>query len=651
MGKASKSQKKFQKNHLKRTVDQRKAERTYKQKFLSKQKKGKQPEYLNNEELSKNEHNENEVFENGAVESFFNSNPDNLPIHKPKKSKSKSAGAEPKNALENLSEADPELLNYLKGDGEISDIDEKPKKADEQNGAVGEEDEEEDYEEEDLSEISVTTIRNWKKSLETQQSAKNIRKVCTTFKNALKTSNVMDNEAYKALLDLSLKTLPDALQHSIPISSAKNGTKYVSVDNKKFKAITSPLKSYATGLSLLLARNQDTEMALKTTKTLIPYFISFKKQIKALLEAVGQLGTSENVEISAKAFEFLKTTGEEQPSLLDTVLQTSYNGLLKNSLQTDSHTLPALTRQKDMTSILFEINPKQSFELGFQYIRQLALHLRSSIVNKSPEAYKTIYNWQFVHSLDYWMKAVGAQCDKTVEAMEGRPSPLRDLIYPLVQVVLGTVRLIPSPQYFPLRFFLLRGLISLALKSDVYIPLLPLLTEVLGSSTITKSPRIDDDLAPFDFQSSIRASKAYLGTRVYQNGVCDEFTELVGEFFFQHSKSIAFPELAVPVILTLKRFIQRSNNGRFKAQLQRLVERLEENTKFVQQKRNNINLSPTNKAEVSVFLKDLPLTKTPLGSYLAIQRQVKADKAKQQILKAENESRTEETSDEEMSDA
>lgn len=624
MGKASKSTKKFQKNHLKRTVDQRKTEQSYKSKFLNlKKKKGNQDGYTTNDDLTKTR-SENEVFENGSAENFFNANTDNLAIGELKKSKSKNAPAQP--SLDDSAESDPELLEYLKGDqdGQVQDTPMLLSTEKEQ----GESDEEDAYEEEDLRDISVEVIANWKKSLESQQSAKTIQKISTTFKDATKSTELMDEKAFSNLLDLVLKTMPAALQHSVPISLAKNGTRYVDTNNKKFKGIAPSLKNYATGLSRLLGQKQNAALALQVSGTLIPYFLSFKKQTKTLIDTITRLAFSDDLEVSATAFDVLENIAEGQSTLLDTVLQAFYNQFMKSSLESSPTALSLLTLQKERAAVLFKINPQHSFDTGFQLIRRLALHLRSIITNKDPQAYKTIYNWQFVQSLDFWMKIIGSQCDKTVESMEGRPSVLRELIYPLVQVILGTIRLIPSPQYFPLRFFLLRGLISLALSTGVYIPVLPILTEVLSSSVITKTPKYFESLPPLDFSCSIRASKVYLGTKVYQDCVGDEFVELAGEVFYQHCKSIAFPELAVPAVIKFKNFIKRNGNGKFTTQLQKLVERLEANSKFIQQKRNNVNISPTNKAEVAVFLKDLPLKKTPLGSYVEIQRQTKAQRSK-----------------------
>ncbi len=56
---------------------------------------------------------------------------------------------------------------------------------------------------------------------------------------------------------------------------------------------------------------------------------------------------------------------------------------------------------------------------------------------------------------------------------------LRPLVYPLTQVLLGAVRLVPTPRYFPLRLRCIRALLGLGRAVGQFIPLSPLLLEML----------------------------------------------------------------------------------------------------------------------------------------------------------------------------
>ena len=54
-----------------------------------------------------------------------------------------------------------------------------------------------------------------------------------------------------------------------------------------------------------------------------------------------------------------------------------------------------------------------------------------------------MYNWQYVHCVDFWAIVLARACDRQAEAERGSESELRPLIYPLVQVTLGAIKYAP----------------------------------------------------------------------------------------------------------------------------------------------------------------------------------------------------------------
>jgi len=51
-----------------------------------------------------------------------------------------------------------------------------------------------------------------------------------------------------------------------------------------------------------------------------------------------------------------------------------------------------------------------------------------------------VYNWQFVHSIDFWCLILAKACSKEAELQAGKVSEMKLLIYPLVQVALGAIK-------------------------------------------------------------------------------------------------------------------------------------------------------------------------------------------------------------------
>lgn len=58
---------------------------------------------------------------------------------------------------------------------------------------------------------------------------------------------------------------------------------------------------------------------------------------------------------------------------------------------------------------------------------------------------------------------------------------MASLIYPLVQVTLGTVGLIPTPRYFPFHAHCTEALMGLAEATKTFIPVVPLILKPLTS--------------------------------------------------------------------------------------------------------------------------------------------------------------------------
>jgi nucleolar complex protein 2 len=138
------------------------------------------------------------------------------------------------------------------------------------------------------------------------------------------------------------------------------------------------------------------------------------------------------------------------------VLQGTYLTLVRSSKSTSAHTLPSINLMKNSASEVFSLDPGAAYQHAFGYIRQLAIHLRNSmkvktkvwrvfliryLYSRTPqEAYKQVYNWQYVHCIDFWSLVLARACDAATEAETGKESELKPLIYPLVQVSLGAIK-------------------------------------------------------------------------------------------------------------------------------------------------------------------------------------------------------------------
>lgn len=206
----------------------------------------------------------------------------------------------------------------------------------------------------------------------------------------------------------------------------------------------------------------------------------------------------------------------------------------------------------------------------------------------------------------------------------------------------------PTSRYFPLRFQLATSLLRIVQRTGIYVPLAPILLEIFDSSEFSGKAK-GSSLKPFDWSYYIRAPAAYPKTRVYVDGLAEETIYLLLEFFASQSTSIAFPELSIPVTVTLRRHIKKTRNPKFANALKAFVERLESNAKWIEDKRSNVEFSPQDREQVEAFLagKGDENAATPLRSYLKLQRKVR-DQRREMLEKSLAGDDASEGEDEEM---
>ncbi|KAI1605336.1 hypothetical protein PtrCC142_002450 [Pyrenophora tritici-repentis] len=563
-----------------------------------------------------------------------------------------------KEQLAGLAEKDPEFYKYLQeNDAELLDFAEDADLAEidalsaSEDEATPRKKKKVDVEEKDTgNELTIKTVQKWKASIESKHSLRAMKEVVLAFRSAAHMNDedggknykysITDANVYHQIQVTALQLVPKVLQHHLPVKESAGGRIRVPTDSKKFRTFTPLLKSHAVSIHHSLENLSDAktiQMTLESLECLLPYILSFKKIVREVIASVASVWADSANKDEARLSAFLvlrRLVVIADPSIRETVLKQTYQGLVKGARNTTVHNVEGINLMKNTACELWGIDPTVGYTSGFGFIRQLAVHLRTSITNKTKDSYKTVYNWQYVHSLDFWSRVISLHCESLHEAESGKPSPLRPLIYPVVQVTLGAMRLIPTSQYFPLRFQLVRSLLRIAQATSTYIPLAPALVEVLNSAEMKKPPK-PSTLKALDFSTNIRATSAYLRTRVYQDGVGEQVAELLAEFFVLWTKNIAFPELALPVTVMLRRWIKATTkkssgnkNTKVSSLISLLVQKLEANTRWVEEKRSKVDFAPNNRAGVEGFLKDVEWDKSPLGAFVAGQRKSRAAKAK-----------------------
>lgn len=259
---------------------------------------------------------------------------------------------------------------------------------------------------------------------------------------------------------------------------------------------------------------------------------------------------------------------------------------------------------------------------------------RSPLHRSRQDAYKQVYNWQYAHCVDFWSLVLARACSVEAKAeRSGKSSELDPLIYPLVQVTTGAIKLISNPRSYPYHFHLIRSLIHLVRYTNVYVPLAPYLLPIITSTVSTGKPK-SSTLRPLDMETNIRAPQQFLRTRAYEEGVIEEAAYLLGDYLSTRPimGSIAFPEVVTPIIVTLRRALKagKTSGGPSKSKevgmIRNLVERVEESAKATEKQRLSVRFGPGDTKEVDEWEGKLNIEETPLGRYMKVQKKARGRK-------------------------
>lgn len=113
------------------------------------------------------------------------------------------------------------------------------------------------------------------------------------------------------------------------------------------------------------------------------------------------------------------------------------------------------------------------------------------------------------------------------------------------------VKLIPTAQYYPLRFHCARMLTSLSRRSRVFIPVLPLLLDVLTSFDFNLGHK-RVSMKPLDLMCVLRASKLQQQENGFKDSVLEQLYATMLEYLSVEAHSVAFPDLVLPTVVQVR---------------------------------------------------------------------------------------------------
>jgi len=570
---------------------------------------------------------------------------------KQKETGEKESGARvQKSYINSLQDKDPEFYEFLKeNDEELLNFDESSDEDDadeEEEGPVHQLPEklevasdESDFEDDTADKpaerkdedkkrrkLGQGDLEKWTEELEKQPNLGTIGEMMEAFRAAVASIGAGDEEAkdsvkytveggavFNGVVRMCVVNLQPALKKVLKIAGDEGH--YKPEKTKKWNKVQRHVKVYIQELVKLMSRVSDpaaTTVLLKHVHQMMPFIQAFPKGSKLILSRLISTWCQGEETVRILAFMCVVRLVRNNP-LFETAVKKMYLAYVKNCKFTSPSSLPLISFMRRSLVELLALDHTTAYYHAFVYIRQLAIHLRNAITANNKENVQAVYNWQFIHSLELW----GALLGHTSSS-----SALQPLIYPLVQVILGTIRLVPTPKNFPLRFHCCSILTGISRSTGTFIPVLPFYLDVLNTFNFNKkSGKVS--MKPIDFSCILKLSKSQLVETGFKDATIGAVYDGMLGYLADNSNKIGFPELVTPAVFQMKEFNKKCKVANYTKKVKQILDKIAANQKVVENRRKNVKFSVGDKSSIAAWEASFERDGTPLLAFYNSWRKTK----------------------------
>ncbi|XP_074604943.1 nucleolar complex protein 2 isoform X2 [Brevipalpus obovatus] len=400
--------------------------------------------------------------------------------------------------------------------------------------------------------------------------------------------------------------------------------------SNKWPKLAGSLKVYLGSMLKLMDASADPSIVTKLLRHilyLIPFYLQYLNLTKHLLKRAMVIWSQGSETNRILAFLIiLRLMRQQESEMIGFIMKKLYLSYVKNCKIVSKQTLPMINFMQQSLVELYSLDQGVAYQHAFVFTRQCAITLRNAYSSKEEDVSKPICNSQYLQSLLLWSRLL--TCLQPSEV-------LKPLIHPLVQVMTGTIKHLPIARFYPLRFHIIKALIKLSIASKTFIPILPLIIEVLDEIHYNEKLKVGGN--KLDLDCLTRVSQQVTHDRSFIDACVNRCHDLILEYLASYSYSIAFPELVCFPIIKIKKFnksCKKKSHGRM---MKKLLDKIEENAKMIEMKRKSVSFSLQDSQSINQWENEVRDKGTPLVQYFEEHSKIRAKEMEEQLKQEETE--------------
>jgi len=403
-----------------------------------------------------------------------------------------------------------------------------------------------------------------------ESSLSAIRRLLALYRLACR---VNDNPSASASLFADSKTFNEVITYTLdclPPFFHKRLSKQ-GKDSPHWKALGSPLRNFLACTAALLKQVTQNELLkfvygrLKQAATVMQLHENYAKKIGKLAAGHWAEGDKGVVLVT---YDFLRTLLATPGTDALPLYRRLFLVYISHSVHLTWDNYSRLSLLRSTYTALLGLDLSAAYQVTFQHLRQLALHLLSITKTPTKDALKTLVNWQNLSSL--WLLA---QCIRHYS------KDLGEMRYPLVQICAGMLRLVNSFQHTPFRLHLLRVMVMMESGGEAFIPQTSAyITDLIASPELYKRARhTEENMAKtFEFYTALKVSKGDGKSEGFRYQLVEEICDVVVEHMAVWGRSVGLVEMWLGMRGVLLRASKKAKNPAARGKLQHVIQQIDE---------------------------------------------------------------------------